>query len=258
MSAIPDDLVPPLVELLLSVADDKLVLGHRNADWTGLAPILEEDIAFSALAQDEIAHAQALYEFVAPLAGRSADQLAFGRDDEAFRCCALVELPDEFDWATALARRFFCDHLDALRLGRLSRSSHKPLADLAARLSAEEQLHVEHADGWVRRLGAGTRESRGRVQSALDALALYVPGLFEPVEGQESLVAAELYPGDDDAMMAAWNDAVGGTLDAAGLSLTVPEARRRRGGRRGRHTPHLAELLGEMGEVWRVEPGAAW
>ena len=87
-----EDLKGPLLELLLSVADDKLLLGHRNSDWTGLGPILEEDIAFSSMAQDEIAHAQALYERAGELVGKTADQLAFGRDPDAYRCATITEL----------------------------------------------------------------------------------------------------------------------------------------------------------------------
>ena len=63
-------------DLLLSIADDKLILGHRNSDWTGLGPILEEDIAFSALAQDDIAHALALYEVIAARTDTTADASA--------------------------------------------------------------------------------------------------------------------------------------------------------------------------------------
>ena len=77
MDKLSEHLKRPAVELLLSVADDKFMLGHRNADWTGLAPILEEDIAFSALSQDEVAHASVLYEMAAQLEGTKADRLAF-------------------------------------------------------------------------------------------------------------------------------------------------------------------------------------
>ena len=136
MTQLAENLKAPLVELLLSVADDKLMLGHRNSDWTGLGPILEEDIAFSSLAQDEIAHAQILYELASEFDGRSTDVLAFGRDPTQFRCAEIVELPDDFDWAFALCRQFFCDHYDALRLGRMARSSYAPLAAIAARLAA--------------------------------------------------------------------------------------------------------------------------
>ena len=184
MSDLPEHIKPSLAELLLALADDKLVMGHRNSEWTGLGPILEEDIAFSALAQDEIAHARAIYEFVSPLVGKSADELAFGREPAEYRCCSIVELPDDFNWATALCRHFLCGHFDALRLDRLSQSSLKPLADLARRLRAEEQLHIDHADGWITRLGAGTAESKTRLQGALDALAPHVGLIFEPVAGR--------------------------------------------------------------------------
>ena len=85
MGDLAEHIKPSLAELLLALADDKLVLGHRNSEWTGLGPILEEDIAFSALAQDEIAHAQAVYELVGPLVGKSADELAFGREPAEYR-----------------------------------------------------------------------------------------------------------------------------------------------------------------------------
>jgi 1,2-phenylacetyl-CoA epoxidase catalytic subunit len=39
----------PLKELLYKMADDQLILGHRNSEWTGFGPLLEEDIAFSSM-----------------------------------------------------------------------------------------------------------------------------------------------------------------------------------------------------------------
>jgi len=116
MNTLPDHLALAVVELLLATADDKLVLGHANSDWTGLAPILEEDIAFSSLAQDEIAHAQALYQLAGPLCGRSADTLAFGRRPDEYRCATIVEGPDGFDWAVAITRQLLCDNFDWCRL----------------------------------------------------------------------------------------------------------------------------------------------
>ncbi len=259
MTGLPQDLRRPFVDLLLAAADDKLILGHRNSDWTGLAPVMEEDIAFSSLAQDEMAHALALYELAGSLVAKSADELAYGRRPQEYRCAAIVELPDEFDWATALCRQFFCDHFDALRLGRLAKSSHKPLADLAVRLRAEEQIHVEHAASWVRRLGRGTDEARNRMQRALDALAPHAPSLFEPVEGQEALESAGLYPPGEAAMFEAWSAALLQVTEAAGLRLDLeaPSAAAS-GGRRGRHSEHLALLLDEMCEVYRLEPNASW
>jgi len=259
MTAIPDHLIQPLSQLLLSIADDKLILGHRNSDWTGLGPILEEDIAFSHLAQDEIAHAQVLYEFIGGLLGKKADDLAFGRGAEEFRCATIVELPDEFDWATALCRQFFCDHVDRVRLDALSKSSHKPLADLSRRLAAEEEIHIQHSDSWVKRLGTGGDDSKQRMQKALDALAPSASLLAEPIHGQDALIAARIYPIDPKSMFDVWKQALTTVTKAAGLRLEFNRpSLTTRGGRHGIHSEHLKPLLDEMCEVYRVEPGAAW
>lgn len=252
---LPSALRQPFIELVLAVADDKLVLGHRNSDWTGLAPILEEDIAFSAMAQDEMAHAQALYELVAPLVGRSADQLAFGRSPQEYRCAALVEGPDDFDWAFAIGRQFLCDHYHLLLLQRMAQSAHVPLAQLARRLAAEEQVHVEHADAWVIRLGRGTAESRARLESAFSKLGGSAPSLLEPAMGQELLAAAGIYAESPD-LFETWSAALRRVTGEAGLNLAIK--RPPPGNRRGGHTEHLAPLLDEMCEVFRMEPEAAW
>ena len=62
-------------QLLLEYADDELILGWRDSEWTGIAPSLEEDVAFSSIAQNEIGHARALYELVARDLGTTADEL---------------------------------------------------------------------------------------------------------------------------------------------------------------------------------------
>ncbi|MHC5004202.1 MAG: 1,2-phenylacetyl-CoA epoxidase subunit PaaC [Planctomycetota bacterium] len=255
------ELNEPFTQLLLALADDKLMIGHRNSDWTGLAPILEEDIAFSSIAQDELAHAAAIYDLIAPWLGMKADDLAFGRTHGEYRCAAIVELPDEFNWALALARQFYCDHFDVLRLERLGRSRHEEIAALAKRLRAEEQVHVDHADSWVRRLGTGGEESRRRLQAALDHLAPHAAMLVEPVDRQDGLEAAGLYPPLEGGvtMFDAWRDEMSEVAGSAGITLTLePPSPEAIGGRRGEHTDHLAELLDEMGEVYRIEPGAAW
>ncbi|MHC4993087.1 MAG: 1,2-phenylacetyl-CoA epoxidase subunit PaaC [Planctomycetota bacterium] len=259
MTELPENLKTPLVELLLALADDKLILGHRNSDWTGLAPILEEDIAFSSLAQDEIAHARAVYELAATLTDRSADDLAFGRDPEDFRCAAIVELPDDFDWAFAICRQFFCDRFDFVRLRRMARSSYKPLADLASRLAAEEQVHVEHADAWIQRLGTGTDESHERMQTALGRLTGIAGSLFEPVTGQAELETAGVFPAGDVGAFEQWSHEVVAVIEVSGLTFRADRVSPpTRGGRQGEHTEHLGPLLDEMCEVYRLEPKAAW
>ncbi len=247
-----------LTELLLSIADDKLMLGHRNADWTGLAPILEEDIAFSALAQDDIAHAGALFDLLADWNDDDANRLAFGRQPDEYRCAALVTLSDEFDWAVALVRQFCCDHFDQLRLARLAASSLQPLADLAARMAREEALGVGHADQWIVRLSGATAEARQRVESALRIVLPLTPGLFEEPAGVAELEACGLYPGSTDQMHGQWCEMVSNVLEHAGLPATLPPRSGEAGGRRGRHPAEFPGLLDEMCEVYRSEPQAQW
>ena len=259
MDQLPEHLRPPLRDLLLSVADDKFILGHRNADWTGLAPMLEEDIAFSSLAQDELAHALTLYQMVAEFSGGTADRLAYGRQPHEYLCAQLVEGSDDFNWAMAIARNFFCDHFDHARLTRLAHSAYTPLAHLGSRLAAEEQLHVEHVDAWVRRLGRGGEDSRNRMQEAFQALAPQAAMLWEPTQGLEVLEALGVYPKDEATSFDAWKRRLETLAKEAGLELSLnPPPANTVGGRRGEHGPTFAALLDELTEVYRVEPEATW
>ena len=259
MNNIPDDLKAPFTELLLSIADDKFILGHRMSDWTGLAPILEEDIAFSAISQEEIAHAAELYRLAAPLLGTHADALAFGRKPQEYRCANLVELADDFNWATAIARQFFCDHLDVIRFDRLSRSSYEPLAALARRIKAEEAVHVDHADTWMIHLGGGGDDARGRMQEALEALSPHAAMLFEPTDGVERLEKAGICPKSEVDMFDQWSNDLSQVIEGADLKLRLDRpAPEKVGGRRGRRSDGFVGLLDELAEVFRQEPEAAW
>ncbi len=259
MHTIPEKLITPLTQLLLSIADDRLILAHRNSDWTGLGPDLEEDIAFSDMSQEQIGHAQALYELVAVLTGGSADALAFGRRPEEYRCADVLAVPDEFDWAVSVARQFLFDHFDRLRLARLVQSSYKPLASLAERLRVEQTLHAEHVDTWLIQLGRGDHAANLRLQSALDHLAPHAPLLLEPTEAVEAVEAAGLYPKLEADMFDAWAGDVNKVAARADLSLQLqrPSAEAL-GGRRGRHNKEFLLVLDEMTEVYRIEPNAKW
>jgi ring-1,2-phenylacetyl-CoA epoxidase subunit PaaC len=259
MERLPDSLKQPLVELLLSVADDKFILGHRNADWTGLAPILEEDIAFSSLAQDDLAHASVLYDFIARLTGDNPNRLAYGREPSEYRCAALVELDDCFDWSIAIVRQFLCDHFEVIRLQRLSHSAFVPLAELARRMLAEEQLAIGHADQWLVRLGRAAGEAAGRMQSALDRLAPAGIELFEPTSGVAELEKAEVYPACNPPAFEQWSNAIRNVVDAAGLRIELnPVPAGFSGGRKGRRTSGFEDLHRELTEVYRLEPEGAW
>ena len=139
------------VRLLLEVADDELVLGWRNSEWTGIAPFLEEDVAFSSIAQNEIGHARALYEVAARELDADADGLAFDREPDEYRASPLVQLRLP-DWGETIARHYLYEEADAERLERLKRSDDAEIAGLAAKIDREEAYHRMHAQMWYDRL----------------------------------------------------------------------------------------------------------
>jgi ring-1,2-phenylacetyl-CoA epoxidase subunit PaaC len=137
---------------LLPLADDELVLGWRNSEWTGIAPFLEEDVAFSSIAQNEIGHARALYELAARELGTTADELAFDRMPEEYRCSELVQLRLVPDWARTIARHYLYEMADQARIAALKDSDDSEVAGLAAKIDREEAYHRMHADMWFDRL----------------------------------------------------------------------------------------------------------
>ena len=166
-------------QLLLAIADDELVLGWRDSEWTGIAPVLEEDVAFSSIAQNEIGHARAIYQLLAD----DADALAFDRSPDEYRSSQLVELRFVPDWAHTIARRVLYEAADELRLEALKASSDAAVAGLAAKIDREEAYHRMHAEMWHDRL---RREQRYR--AALEELLPDALGLVE-AEHRGALVA---------------------------------------------------------------------
>jgi ring-1,2-phenylacetyl-CoA epoxidase subunit PaaC len=207
-------------KLLLSIADDELILGWRDSEWTGIAPTLEEDVAFSSIAQNEIGHARALYELAAVDLQSDADTLAFDRTPNDYRCAPFVELR-LMDWAHTIARRYLYEEADRVRLDALRASDDVELAGLAAKIDREEVYHRMHAEMWAARL-----RDEPRFRDAVNELWPFALGVLQPDQ------RAEL---------------------ARRVGLDVVPAHER-----GEHTPELAELWNEMTEVRRSIPGATW
>jgi ring-1,2-phenylacetyl-CoA epoxidase subunit PaaC len=158
--------------LLLGIADDELILGWRDSEWTGIAPVLEEDVAFSSIAQNEIGHARAIYQLLSD----DADALAFDRAPDEYRSSQLAELRFVPDWARTIARRVLYEAADELRLETLMASPDEAVAGLAAKIDREEAYHRMHAEMWHDRL-----RDEPRFHEALAELWPYALGVVEPV-----------------------------------------------------------------------------
>jgi ring-1,2-phenylacetyl-CoA epoxidase subunit PaaC len=209
-------------QALLGLADDELVLGWRDSEWTGIAPMLEEDVAFSSIAQNEIGHARAVYSLLA----EDPDALAFDRKLEDYRCAPLVEL-HLLEWAHTIARRWLYEVADEIRITALKDDADEAVAGLAAKIDREEAYHRMHAEMWHDRL-----RDEPRFQAAVEELWPYAVGML-PAE-----LRAEL--------------AVRTGLDLP--SNTVLQAHER-----GAHTEELGPLWEEMTIVRRSAPaGTQW
>ena len=248
---------PATFPYLLSLGDDRLILGHRLSEWCGHGPILEEDIALTNIALDLIGQATLFLKRAgaAEGKGRSEDDLAFLRDDIEFRNVLMSELP-RGDFAFTVVRQLLFSVFSLLQTEALASVGDAELAGIAAKAAKETRYHVRHATQWVVTLGDGTDESHRRAQTALDELWRYTGELFisTPADVDAVNVGSGVNP---EALSAPWHAQIGEILRVAGL--TQPSAGyMQRGGRDGRHTEHLGHLLSEMQILARSHPGAQW
>jgi ring-1,2-phenylacetyl-CoA epoxidase subunit PaaC len=244
-------------EFLYKIADDQLIIGHRNSEWTGLGPVLEEDIAFSSIAQDKIGQSLHIYEILHSMGEDIPDMIAFARKTEDFKCCHLTEYPiGEYDFS--LMRNFLFNHAEHLRFEMLASSSLEPLANLAKKYRGEIKYHIMHSDTWVKQLGRANEESHMRMQSALDNTFNPALGIFEESEFAETLREVKIF-GGETILQNKWLEEIAPILEKA--DLVLPDKSKWKpayGGRKGKHTEYLEPMLEEMGAVFRLDPKAEW
>lgn len=259
------DLDSPRAQVLLALGDDELVIGHRHLHWTGVAPSLEEDLAFSTLGQDEINHADVWYQVLVGTDGvdqrAAVDAIGLGRQPERYRHAVLCERPAG-TFADTLARQLLYDHFDQVRLQALTGSADHEVAAVAAKLLHEERYHTLHAVEWVERIARGGPDAAGRLGAALADCWPDAAGLFEGVAQEPAAVAAGLLPVPFADLVEPWLQALRPTLERAGygqLLDTPVTVALEPGGRRGVHTADWTEEAWvEMTWLYRAHPDARW
>ncbi|TQK53033.1 ring-1,2-phenylacetyl-CoA epoxidase subunit PaaC [Streptomyces sp. SLBN-118] len=229
----------------LALGDDALVLSHRLGEWSGHAPVLEEEVALANIALDLLGQARVLLSLVG-----DEDELAYLREERAFRNLQLVEQPNG-DFAHTVARQLYFSVYQRLLYGQLA-AGDSEFAGLAAKAVKEVAYHQDHAEHWTARLGDGTAESHERMQRACDALWRFTGEMFQPVEGLDI---------DWQALQTSWLESVSAVLERS--TLTVPDGPRSGGwaagaGRQGLHTESFGRMLAEMQHLHRSHPGASW
>lgn len=263
----------------LSLADNALILGQRNSEWTGHGPVLEQDIAITNISLDLLGQARNFYQYAASLYnefsaeekesvdrwiprlwksyGRELqeDDLAFLRDEHQYMNLQITELPRS-DWGFSVLRQFFFSAFQQLLYRELQNSKDEQLAAIAEKSIKETAYHVRWSGEWVIRLGDGTEESNRRMNDALAGLWMFTGEMFMPAAYE-----LEIFGNNTKEKFASireeWQNKIATVFSEA--TLEVPKQTwMQQGGKEGRHTEHLGYLLAEMQYLQRAYPNATW
>ena len=254
-----------LSSYIIHQADNALILGHRNSEWTGHGPILEQDIALSNIALDLIGQARNFYQLTAsrltelnPGQITSEDDLAYLRDANEFRNFILVE-QDNGDWAKTILRQFYFSVWQILLYKQLLKSKYPEIAAISEKSIKETRYHLKWSSEWVVRLGDGTEESHSRMSDAIQALNPWISELFIPAdfEYEAAATGAGILPG---ILKEDWFSRVNGIFETATLPIISAEKNPMQilSGKKGVHSEHLGYLLAEMQFLQRAYPGSSW
>ncbi len=253
--------LPVPARYCLRLADDALVMAQRLGEWLAAAPQIEEDMALGNIALDLLGQARALLTRAGELSAQAGgapyteDDLAYWRDERDFTNVQLVEQP-RGDFAVTIVRLLVLSTWQLHLYRALSASTDPAIAAVAAKAVKEVDYHRDHARQWTLRLGLGTEVSHQRMVAAVDAVAPYVPELFDDDDLTETVAAQGIgvRPSALGPQVLLELDAV---LAEAGLSRPEPTWRAR-GGRAGVHSGAMGHLLAEMQHLARTHPGATW
>ncbi|MBW0178947.1 1,2-phenylacetyl-CoA epoxidase subunit PaaC [Sediminibacterium sp.] len=246
-----------LINYTLHLADNALILGHRNSEWCGHGPALEQDIAISNIALDGIGQARNLYQYAAVLSnnGATEDSLAYLRDVIDFKNLLITELPNG-DWAQTTLRQFLFSAYQFYFYQQLEKSADQQLAAIATKSLKEVTYHLRWSSEWVIRLGDGTAESHDKMVKAIAEIWNYTGELFLPASYEKELAASGIAV-DLAVIQPLWEQKVSAVFAEA--TIAIPEKSfAQKGGKEGIHTEHLGYILAEMQFLQRAYPGAEW
>lgn len=246
-----------LINYTLHLADNALIIGHRNSEWCGHGPILEQDIAISNIALDGIGQARNFYQYAASLSGNGAteDSLAYLRDVIDYKNLLITELPNG-DWAQTTLRQFLFSSYQYYFYHELEKSADLQLAAIAEKSLKEVTYHLRWSSEWVIRLGDGTAESHERMVKAIAEIWNYTGELFMPAPYEKELAATGVAV-DLSVIQPLWQQKVSDVFAEA--TIAIPEKSfAQLGGKEGIHTEHLGYILAEMQFLQRAYPGAEW
>ncbi len=259
-----------LIDYVIHLADTSIILGHRNSEWTGHGPVLEQDIAISNIALDLIGQARNFYQYAAKLINENPgaysfstgfdrdvteDDLAYLRDVWNYKNYLITEQPNG-DWAQTILRQFLFSAWQFLFFEQLIKSTDAQLAAIAEKSIKETVYHLRWSSEWVIRLGDGTTESHQRMLNAINDFLNFTGELFVPAAYELALLSDGVSV-DIKSLKADWTERVMTIFDEATLPFIKP-GWSQNGGKKGVHTEHLGFILAEMQYLQRAYPNSIW
>lgn len=246
-----------LFEYTLRIGDNALILGQRLGEWCGHGPVLEQDIALTNIALDQLGQARLLMQYAAEQKGEgyTEDKMAFFRDITEYHNALIVELPNG-DWGRTIARQFLFDTYNYYYFTALLSSADERLKDIAHKAIKEITYHAQWSAEWLIRLGDGTDESHRRVQESLNDLWEWTGELFTMDALDQAMLDAGIGV-DLNEVKAQWDEKVNEILSMATLQRP-DDAWMQTGGKQGEHSEYLGFVLAEMQHLPRMHPEANW
>ncbi|MGC4377850.1 1,2-phenylacetyl-CoA epoxidase subunit PaaC [Fictibacillus sp. Mic-4] len=255
-----------LVELLYQLADDDFILSFRGSEWLGLAPHIEEDVAFSSINQDMMGHASMYFRLLEELGEGDSDSIAHLRKPEQFRNAIILEevngpgtyleKPD-YDWAFAVVRNYFYAVAKQIRLESLRICSYEPLREAAKKILMEQYYHLMHWELWFKQLVTSTDEAKKRMTDAIQKVWKDFGGVLTLGPYYADIVKANLI--EDEALLKKrWMNKMEAVFKEVGLDFPGAPRMERGNGRKGEHTSDLEGALSTLSEVYRANPAAGW
>jgi ring-1,2-phenylacetyl-CoA epoxidase subunit PaaC len=261
-----EDYKEALLSLLYQLADDDFILAYRGSEWLGLAPHIEEDVAFSSINQDTMGHATMFYQLLEELGEGDQDHLAHGRKATERRNAIILEEVNgpgnymeepRYDWAFAVVRHYFYSVAKKVRIDALKNSSYEPLADMAIKINTELYYHLLHWKTWFIQLMNAGGEARARMNKAIERVLDEFQGVLTlgPMGKEMSLM--DLIEGEE-SLKKRWEMAIQPVFQSSQLSFPPIVSMKKGNGRLGEHTPELDTALSTLSEVYNTNPAASW
>ncbi len=255
-----------LSELLFQLADDDFFISYRGSEWLGLAPHIEEDVAFSSISQDCMGHATMFYTLLEDLGYGDANELAHLRAANERRNSIVAERENgegnykeapRYDWAYAVVRNFYYSLAKKIKINSLCNSAYKPLAEIATKVNMELSYHLLHWRTWFTQLLSATEDAKNRMKAAIVKVEKDFGDMF--LFGSEAKEIHEMgLIEEGDILQERWLNEINKVYETLNMATPSLQQTVTLNGRNGEHTEEINSAISTLSEVFRMNPTATW